>query len=294
MNDGFLYRERIDRRGAGRPLLDYLADRYRHSTRARWADLLAAGRVTLDGAPAGGDEVLVLRQRLTYAREPWEEPSAPLTFDVLATGAGWLAIDKPSGLPTLPGGGFLQHTLLHQLRQRHPTASPLHRLGRFTSGVVLCALDRATAARLTARFAERGVFKRYRALAAGSPQRHQFEVDDPIGPVPYAPLGTLHAASPTGRPARSTVTVVERRPDCFLADVVIASGRPHQIRVHLAAAGHPLVGDPLYRAGGRPDPDGSAVPGDPGYLLHAAELRVDEVSVQAPLPPLLRRITARG
>jgi len=294
MNAGFLYRERIDRRGAGQRVLDYLADRYRHSARERWMEHLAAGRVTLDGVAARGDELLRRRQRLTYFREPWEEPTAPLAFEVLATGPGWVAIDKPSGLPTLPGGGFLEHTLLHQLRRQHPTASPLHRLGRFTSGVVLCVLDRPTAARLTALFVERSVYKRYRTLASGSPVLDRFDVDVAIGPVPYPPLGTLHAASADGRPALSTVAVVERGADRFLADVVIATGRPHQIRVHLAAAGHPLVGDPLYQSGGLPDPDGAAVPGDGGYLLHAAELRVEEILVRAALPAQLMSIAGRG
>ncbi len=292
MNAGFQYRERIDRRGAGQRLLNYLADRYPHSTRGRWVEHLDAGRVTLDGPTARGDELLSKGQRLIYSREPWEEPEAPLKLGLLATGPGWVAVNKPSGLPTLPGGGFLQHTLLHQLRLQHPTAAPLHRLGRFTSGVVLCALDRGTAARLTALFVQRAVFKRYRTLASGWPQLDRFDVDEPIGSVPYGPLGTLHAASAAGRAALSTVFVVERAPNRFLADVVIATGRPHQIRIHLAAAGHPLVGDPIYRSGGLPDPDGRAVPGDGGYLLHAAELRVAEIAVLAPLPPPLRKLAS--
>jgi 23S rRNA pseudouridine1911/1915/1917 synthase len=67
--------------------------------------------------------------------------------------------------------------------------------------------------------------------------------------------------------------VLERRAEGFLCDVRIASGRPHQIRIHLAAAGHPLLGDPLYVAGGLPAPDARALPGDAGYQLHSAELR---------------------
>ncbi len=269
-------------------MLDYLSDRYRHSTRERWTEHLTAGRVTIDGVTACGDEVLRRQQRLTYFREPWEEPTAPLSFEVLSTGPGWVAIHKPSGLPTLPGGGFLEHTLLHQLRKLHPAASPLDRLGRFTSGVVLCALDRAAAARLTARFVGRSVYKRYRTLASGSAAVDRFEVDVAIGPVPHAPLGTLHAACDHGRASSSAVSVVRRWPDRFLADVVIATGRPHPVRVHLAAAGHPLVGDSLYRSGGLPDPEGIAVPGDAYFLLHAAELRVDDIVVQATPPPELR------
>jgi 23S rRNA pseudouridine1911/1915/1917 synthase len=97
-------------------------------------------------------------------------------------------------------------------------------------------------------------------------------ISTPIGPVPHALLGSLHAASPQGKPSLTRVTVLERRADCFLCDVHIATGRPHQIRIHLAAAGHPLVGDPLYVRGGIPAPDTRALPGDPGYLLHAAEM----------------------
>jgi 23S rRNA pseudouridine1911/1915/1917 synthase len=70
------------------------------------------------------------------------------------------------------------------------------------------------------------------------------------------------------------VTVLERRRDATLVEVEIRTGRPHQIRIHLAWAGHPLVGDPLYGPGGVPLPDTCALPGDPGYLLHAQRLEL--------------------
>ncbi len=117
------------------------------------------------------------------------------------------------------------------------------------------------------------VDKRYRALATGLPAWDEMTIETPIGPVPHALLGSIHAAAPQGKPSLSRVSVLERRTGSFLCDVRIATGRPHQIRIHLAAAGHPLVGDPLYGAGGLPLRDTRAVPGDPGYHLHAAELR---------------------
>jgi 23S rRNA pseudouridine1911/1915/1917 synthase len=107
-------------------------------------------------------------------------------------------------------------------------------------------------------------------------------------------LATVHAADPAGKPAQSLVRVIERRPSGFLCDVSIKTGRPHQIRIHLAAAGHPLLGDPLYGAGGGIIPGTQAVPGDPGYLLHAAELRFRhpqderEILICCPPPAALR------
>lgn len=291
MNDGYTYRERINQRAAGQALGTYLSRRYTHSSPGEWRQHIEAGRVLLDGVPAAFDTPLQLRQELTWHRPAWEEPAAPLALPILLEDEAFVVVAKPPGLPTLPGGGFLQHTLVHQLRRRFPAASPMHRLGRWTSGAVLCSRSRAAGAHIAAQFAGRSIHKRYRALATGRPTTAEFPVDVPIGPVPYAPLGTVHAASPAGRRAASRVCVVDQREGCFVAHVTIATGRPHQIRIHLAAAGHPLVGDPLYGIGGLPLPGSTALPGDPGYHLHAAELgfrhpRTEApVLVRAPLPP---------
>jgi len=288
-NEGFEYRKRLGTEASGKSLLDYLCVRYPHSTAQAWRERIASGLVLLDGRSADSASLLRPGQTLTWHRPPWVEPEAPASFETLYEDEDLLAAAKPAGLPTLPAAGFLKNTLLHLVRQRAPEASPLHRLGRWTSGIVLFARTRQARAALARQWARREIGKRYRALASGAPAHEEFEVLAAIGPVSHTTLGSVHAASAGGKPAQSLVTVLERRAGAFLCDVRIATGRPHQIRIHLAAAGHPLVGDPLYGAGGGLQTGTRAMPGDPGYLLHAAELRFrhpkDEREVTVSCPP---------
>ncbi len=230
------------------------------------------GQLYLDGRPLTRDLPAVAGSVLTWRRPPWREPVAPTSVAVLHRDRDLLAVAKPPGLPTLPGGGFLEHTLLTRVRTFDSRAVPLHRLGRWTSGIVLFARTRMARSAVAEAWRQGAVAKRYRALASGRPEQRSFVVDTPIGPVPHDRLGSVFAACADGRPARSRVTVLEPRHNGFLADVDIDSGRPHQIRIHLAAAGHPLEGDPLYPVGGRPEADCPGLPGDPGYQLHAARL----------------------
>lgn len=292
MNRGYTYVARLGPEAAGHALASYLAARWPHSTREAWEERIAAGAVLLDGASTGPLAPLRAGQTLTWRRPSWSEPEAPETFAILHRDADLLAVAKPAGLPTLPGAGFLERTLLSLVQAHDPQAVPVHRLGRFTSGLVLFARSHAARVALSQRWGE--VEKRYRALAAGVPKSDAFVVEAPIGPVPHSLLGTVHAASSAGRASRTEVTVLERRDDAFLADVRIVTGRPHQIRIHLAAAGHPMVGDPLYGVGGVPLAHAPGLPGDAGYLLHACELRLTHPRTEHALvlscapPPVLR------
>lgn len=294
LNQGYVYSETLSVRGVGQTVHAYLSGRYRHSTPEQWRAHIDAGRVTVDERVVRGVFRLEHGHVLAFHREPWEEPCAPLDVPVLYDRDGVVVVFKPAGLPTMPGGGFLEHTLVHQLTQTLGDVAPMHRLGRWTSGAVLCARGRSVAASLTQQFQERTLGKRYRALATGEPSWTDRQITTAIGPVPYPPLGTVHAVCATGRRAVSSVHVIHQDPQRFLADVRIETGRPHQIRIHLASIGHPLVGDPLYGADGLPIPGGSAVPGDPGYHLHSAELSFTHptlrtlVTVQAEPPPPLR------
>jgi 23S rRNA pseudouridine1911/1915/1917 synthase len=291
MNQGWTYHNQVRPRDQGLSLLAYYSQRYTHSSQAVWRSRILAGAVLVDGAIATPDVSLQLGQRLSYYRAPWQEPAAPLEIPVLYEDADLLVVAKPSGLPVLPGGGFLEHTLLHQLRQRYPqdTPVPLHRLGRGTSGAMLLGrsalgksdlsrqLRQATAQASTSNFKKSPNFKKtYRALVAPGPLSAQFTLTTPIGRLPHPTLGYIYGASPQGKPAYSQGRVLARWADRTLVEVAIATGRPHQIRIHLAAAGYPLIGDPLYGVGGIPQDhqaDSPARPGDCGYHLHAYELR---------------------
>jgi 23S rRNA pseudouridine1911/1915/1917 synthase len=271
MNGGFEYREAIGREGKGASVLGWLARRHRHSSVATWRRRIVAGEVWLDGRLASASEALRTGQWLAWRRPAWEEPSVPLGFAVLFRDDHLVAVAKPRGLPTVPNGGFLEHTLLARVRRPFPEAVPMHRLGRGTSGLLLLARTEAARRAVAAEWRAGRVDKEYRALVSGVPASEAFSVETPIGLVPHARLGRVHAAAPGGKPALSHVRVLAVRGDQALVAVTIPTGRPHQIRIHLAAAGHPLVGDPLYVAGGVPGPD-PGLPGDGGYRLHAHRL----------------------
>jgi 23S rRNA pseudouridine1911/1915/1917 synthase len=206
-----------------------------------------------------------------------------------------LAVGKPSGLPTLPGGGFVENTLLHLVQQRVPSANPVHRLGRATTGIVLFAKTPRAAASLSANWNTPQVQKIYRALAQDTACRQTYEIVTPIGLVPHPRLGSVWAASPTGKPAKSLAIAISRSNNTTTFEVTLHSGRPHQVRIHLASIGHPLLGDPLYGPAGHPLENLPGLPGDGGYLLHAHYLQFahpvsgEQINLEAPLPQGFQR-----
>lgn len=250
------------------------------------------------------------------ASAPWEEAAVPGSWQLLFDDGDLLVIDKPSGLPVLPAGGFLEHTLLRLLERRHSEEAggdaadmprPVHRLGRFTSGLLVCARRPTTRAWLSDQLRESTAGaarqvgeapccrKLYRALTEPLPLPlklgESITLSTPIGRRPHPLLNQVWCAAADGEPgalaARSTLKLLERRPGADLVEVAIASGRPHQIRIHAAALGAPLLGDPLYLPGGLARAE--VLPGEGGYRLHAHRLVLlrpdgELLELEAPLP----------
>jgi len=265
-------------------VLDYYLRHHTHSSEAEWRTRLVEGRITRNGCSVSAESTLKRGDTLAWARPPWEEPDVPRAFTMLFEDDDILAVDKPAGLPVLPGGGYLENTLLHMLRMRTPENPPIavHRLGRGTSGVLLFARSALARRRLAEDFRDAtrrdsgSLRKIYRALTGPAPGLPEvLEITHPIGQVAHPLLGWVHAASPAGKQAQSNCRILRRTPDDTLWEIDLITGRPHQIRIHLAWAGVPLLGDPLYGHGGVPriPADGRLpVPGDCGYRLHACSL----------------------
>ncbi len=295
---------RVPAQAAGTLLLDYLCARFAYHDRATWQRKIEVGEVELDGARVRTSTVLLRGAVLSYERAH-TEPAVPLDVPVLVEGDGWIAVDKPAGLPVHADGAFVRHTLVHQLTARRGgTIQPAHRLDRETSGVLLVATDRARARDLQLQFAERRVTKVYLAVAQGVITQDEQRIEDPIGQAPRSEITIRRAALPGGQEARTDLRVLQRGKTCTLVEAHLHTGRTHQIRVHLEAIGHPLVGEILY---GRPDADYLAwlrhvkAGGAPAWregrpvdhhLLHSARLtfadRDQTRTVEAPMPPALR------
>jgi 23S rRNA pseudouridine1911/1915/1917 synthase len=245
---------------------------------------------------------------LVWHRPPWQEAAVPVLSErsIVFDDGDLLVFNKPSGLPVLPAGGFLEHTLLKQLQARAPEARPVHRLGRFTSGLLVCARRPVTRGWLSAQLREstsaaadsaapQACRKLYRALTRPLPSAWSIGetrvISAAIGRRSHPLLGQIWCAAQPGDrdalPSTSALTLLERRAEADLVEVAIATGRPHQIRIHTAVIGVPLLGDPLYCAGGLADP--AVLPGAGGYQLHAHRLSLSTPSgaplqLEAPLP----------
>jgi len=206
------------------------------------------GRRVRPASPVRAGETILLR------RPAPNEPEVPRRFDVLYEDAHVLVVDKPAGLPMHTTAKFWRNTLTAVLRERYPGESMevAHRIDRETSGIVLVARGPAVARRLTMAFARRQVDKTYLALVKGHPP-DAGRIDLPLKLLDTPSHVMMGAAAPAedGLPSVTRFEVVRRFPAHALLAAHPETGRQHQIRVHLAAVGHPIVGDKLYGASER-------------------------------------------
>lgn len=262
-----------------------------------------------DGArPVRAGDVVCVRHLV-------REPRVPVRWALVHESERIVVVDKGPGFPVHPAGAFEERTLVRALRAHgYNGLRPVHRLDRETSGLVVLARDEGALAGLQRAWRSGQVRKRYLAVVAPAPAWDRRVVDLPLGPAGGA-TRVRQGVVEGGKATRTTLTVLARgagEPGLGTAALVACepeTGRLHQIRVHLAAEGCPLVGDKLYRgdgavwdrlARGVATPEDVRALGHPRHALHAAVLELPGptpgepgLRVEAPLPPDLHRLAAR-
>ena len=256
-------------------------------SRAVAAELVEAGRVLVDGAAVGSGReplregaVLTVQLPEEISATPAAEPG--VQFGVVYADDDVAVIDKPAGLVVHPGAGHAEGTLVGGLLAAFPDLADLvttgvcaadrpgivHRLDKGTSGLLAVARTADAYRSLVEQLATRAMERRYLALVSGLVADDRGEVEAPIGRSARTP--TKMAITARGKPARTAYHVIERRgidsaSPTTLLELALQSGRTHQVRVHMAAIGHPVVGDARYGT-----PDKRLGPGR--FFLHAARL----------------------
>jgi 23S rRNA pseudouridine1911/1915/1917 synthase len=279
-------------RDRGKRLDQFLHERLPEYSRSRLQDWIEQGRVLVDGAPEKRSHLLKGSERVEV--RPGELPplkASPenLPIETLYEDSDVIAINKPAGMVVHSGAGLHSGTLvnavLHRFGELSTVAGDLrpgivHRLDRYTSGVILVARTDAAHRNLAAQFAARQVEKIYIALVGGRMKSDQARIEKPIARDPIHRT-RMTARLGEGRSAITSYRVLRRFDKSTLLELKIGTGRTHQIRVHLASIGHPVVGDKLY---GAPASELGR------YFLHARQITFtspssgERISVEAPLP----------
>ncbi len=280
---------------AGNRLDLFLHQRMPEFSRSRIQDWIKSGRVLVDGFSQkasytlrGGESIRVEPAPLT----PLKAVPEDLPVEILYEDESVIAINKPAGVVVHAGAGIHSGTLVNRLVHHFQSLSQLggdlrpgivHRLDRFTSGVLLVARTDAAHQVLAAQFAGRSVEKIYLALVQGVLRQDRGRITKRITRDPVRRT-RMAVSDTTGRVALTEYEVLRRFERFTYVRVRIGTGRTHQIRVHLASMGHPVAGDRLYGASGRPSAPGR-------FFLHAHRISFESpatgerVTVESPLPP---------
>lgn len=264
-------------------------------SRSRLQGWMKEGLITLDGAAADpkrkvwGGEQVAISEVSAPQEQAWQPEDIPL--DVVHEDDAIIVINKPVGLVVHPGSGNWSGTLLNALLYRFPQvadvprAGIVHRLDKDTSGLLVVAKTLQAQTALVRQLQARTVRRHYYALVAGQVLQDGL-VDAPIGR--HASQRTKMAVVGGGREARTHYVIRERFTRCTLLECRLETGRTHQIRVHMANIGHPLVGDDVY--GGRRVLGDPRLDTFPRQALHAWRLALEhpnsgeELAWEAPVP----------
>jgi 23S rRNA pseudouridine1911/1915/1917 synthase len=253
-------------------------------SRSHLQTLIEKGHVQVEGRVVQTASRKVLAgQRLTIELIPTPESLAfraePMTLAVVFEDAHLMVVNKPAGLVVHPAAGHWSGTLLNGLLAHHagaaalPRAGIVHRLDKDTSGLMVVGKTLIAVTALVRAIAARTVHRQYLAVAHGAVANKRMEIDAPVGRDPQSRVRmAVHHA---GKPARTDVDLILRTLDFSGVRCTLHTGRTHQIRVHMAAQGHPLVGDVVY--GGRP------ALGMHRQALHATRLSFDHPCVDQAL-----------
>jgi 23S rRNA pseudouridine1911/1915/1917 synthase len=285
----------------GKRLDQFLRERLPQYSRARLQDWIEQGRVLVHssaqkhGSPEKRSFLLKGAERINVQPgelAPLRATAEDIPLDILYEDADVIAINKPAGMVVHSGAGqhsgTLVNAVLHRFGKLSSVAGELrpgivHRLDRFTSGVILIARHDAAHRHLAGQFASREVEKIYLALVHGRVKKDQGGITTPIARDPVRRV-RMTARLERGRQASTSYQVLKRFDKFTFLEVRIGTGRTHQIRVHLASIGHPVVGDKLYGA-----PDGALG----RYFLHARQITFtspstrERITIAAPLPSVL-------
>jgi 23S rRNA pseudouridine1911/1915/1917 synthase len=277
------------------------------SSRRVAQELVERGLVRINGRRSKKSEIVGADDRIEVAstnRRAVIEPNADLALEVIHQDASVIVVNKPGGVPCHPLNADERDTVMNAVVARFPEIAtvgekPLegglvHRLDNGTSGALLIARNRGTFDQLRDAIRAGRISRRYEALVAGALER-KTEIDAPIAHhaknARKMIVGDPSSANPkrAGRPAITVVDPIRRVGDFTLLSIAPKTGSRHQIRVHLASLGHPIVGDTLY---GGPANESLA---HGRFWLHLCEVAFDSpaighVKVTAPIPPDLKKL----
>lgn len=228
----------------------YLARRFSYLDTEVWQQLVQDGRVWVNGRLADPATPIRPGDTITCDMPDFAPPPVNLAYEIIYEDAWLLGINKPPGLRVHSQGKFVQANLMYHLRHVRQPAYPevmlVNRLDANTSGVVLVARSTAVKRALDEQFAAGTVAKRYLGVVMGCPDPPVGSIDLPVGHVAGSRLRIRHGVVADGKTAVTHYQTLAAVPPFCLLALQPQTGRTHQLRVHLAAIGHPLVGDALY------------------------------------------------